>query len=69
MDERTIAGEPLGIVSSVRVQTIGAHVHVSVWNRGAFAGRLVVDPNDADTIAWRLLASDTAAPAAEVARD
>lgn len=42
------------IVSSIRTERLGDHVHISVWNRGGKAGELVVLPGDAPVIVMRL---------------
>lgn len=36
------------LISSVRVETIGAHEHVRFWVRGQFCGSLVVGPGDGE---------------------
>lgn len=43
------------LISSVRVETLGGHAHIGVWNRGGKAGTLVVDASDASAIADILL--------------
>lgn len=43
------------LVTSVRVQTIGGHDHVTLWNRGGNAGTLIVNKGDGEEIARRLL--------------
>lgn len=45
------------LVTSVRVERSGAHDRVSVWNDGAFAGELVVEPGDGVPLARRLVAN------------
>lgn len=39
------------LISSVRVETIGNHDRVQVWNRGGLAGTLMVCAGDGDAIA------------------
>jgi hypothetical protein len=52
-----------GIVSCIRVETDGGpHARVSVWNRGALAGVLMVAARDAEVIMGRLLDGDPFAP-------
>lgn len=46
-------GKPL--ISSIRVQTLGGHTHIDVWNRGGKAGTLVVNAEDGDRVAELLL--------------
>lgn len=48
------------IISSVRVATLGGHVHLDVFVRGGKAGTLVVDVDDGQRIIDRLRDSDTA---------
>lgn len=42
------------LISSVKVETIGSHDRVSVWNRGGLAGTLLVCGGDGAAIAARL---------------
>lgn len=51
--------DPNPYISSVRVVTIGAHDHISVWNRGAHAGSLCVQKGDGPFIAQLLVGEDS----------
>jgi hypothetical protein len=42
------------VVSSVRVERSGAHDNVTVWNRGGYAGGLIVCAGDGERIARML---------------
>lgn len=44
-----------GLVTSVRVETQGNHEYVTVWTRGAHAGRLTVAKGDGAFVADRLM--------------
>jgi len=43
------------VITSLRLVTRGGHTTIKVFNRGGYAGELVVDNNDASEIACRLL--------------
>lgn len=42
-------------ISSVKIETRGAHEHVHIWVRGQLVGTLVVSPGDGDRIKQALL--------------
>lgn len=42
------------VVSSARVERVGAHDRLRIWNRGALAGELVVNAGDGESIAARV---------------
>lgn len=46
------------LVSSIRIVSRYHHAEVHVWTRGAKAGHLVVDAEDADGLARRLMGDD-----------
>lgn len=43
------------VVSSVRAEALGTHMHITIWTRGQSAGSIVVDPNDASELLVRLI--------------
>ena len=43
-----------GVVSAVRVETVGGHDRIRIWNRGGFAGELVVRAGDGPRIVAHL---------------
>jgi len=43
------------IITSVRWEVLGGHAHMSVWNRGGKSGDLVLDADDANIVAERLI--------------
>lgn len=47
-------GSDYWVVSKVRVEAIGGHDHVTVWNRGGLAGTLIVSRADGKALAERL---------------
>lgn len=47
------------LISSIRAEVLGGHVHIHVWNRGGKAGTLVVDKKDASKIVSTLTGIDT----------
>ncbi len=49
------SGEEGAFITSVRVETVGAHEHVSVWVRGQLVGTLIVGPGDGERIKNALL--------------
>lgn len=46
---------PRPLVSSITIEVLGGHAHIHVWNAGARSGTLVVDAQDAERMAERLL--------------
>lgn len=59
--------ESRALITSVRVQASPVHWTLSVWNRGGFAGGIVVNAEDGPAVLDRLLPpaqrSETPAPA------
>ena len=53
--ERTLTGSPDAIITSVRIELRGRHALLTVWHRGANAGKLIVEAKDADVVARRLM--------------
>ncbi len=49
------SGEEGAFITSVRVETIGIHEHVSVWVRGQLVGTLIVGDGDGERIKNALL--------------
>ncbi len=47
------------LISSVRCEVLGNHCHVTLWNRGAACGRLVVNREDGIKIAKVLIPTGT----------
>lgn len=47
------------LISSVRCEVLGNHCHVSIWNRGGCAGKLVVDADDGVKLALLLIPDGT----------
>jgi hypothetical protein len=54
---RSFAGP--AFVTSLRVEVLGAHAHVSVWVRGKLAGELVVDAEDSPVLVAALAGPET----------
>lgn len=73
MGDRIRMHRPGEIVSTVEVETVGAHERVDVWNRGGKAGTLTVSAGDGEAIAERLAGDRNArsilASVVEVARE
>ncbi len=38
------------LISSVQVQTLGAHEHVRIWVRGQYVGTLIMGPGDGEQL-------------------
>lgn len=47
------------LISSVRCEVLGNHCHVTVWNRGGNAGKLVVNKDDGIKLAKMLVPKGT----------
>lgn len=43
------------LITSIRVESLGTHAHLTVWTRGGNAGTLVVDAADGIPLALRLV--------------
>jgi hypothetical protein len=52
-------------ISSVKVETKGAHEHVSIWVRGQLVGKLVTGPFDGERIKAALLGANVPSLALE----
>lgn len=49
-----VSGQPGSSISTVRVEFLGAHARIKIWNRGGLTGELVVNATDADEFVSRL---------------
>lgn len=47
------------LISTVKIEKVGGHEHVHVWNRGGKAGTLIVTEGDGEKVARRLAISFT----------